>query len=149
MDWLMSVLHTVTMQVLEHLPAIIGAVFAALMVGVTLGVRKLNITQEFKNALIDFVQRGLDKTKANLALATDPASPGGAALTTEELSALRDEIYGYVKDELKGSLAKLALSWGEQRIKGFVGRVLKERGIVPTPAGDALEIPVEVTESSV
>lgn len=116
-------------MVLEHLPSVIGAVAVGLAIALAWGIRKIGLEKKFEDAVIDFVKRGIDKAKEELQTATDPASPGGAKITSEEMSALRQKIFDYVKGEVKGPLAKIALQWGENRIKGFIGDRLAERGI--------------------
>lgn len=137
--------ETILNALLDHLPDLIGLAFTVLAFALAWGLRKMNLSKELENAIKDFVQRGLDKAKVELQLATSPASPGGAKLTEEELSHLRQLIFDYARSELKGPLAKLAFDaargWGEKRLKGFISEVLKAKGVelsTDAPVGEVV-----------
>lgn len=116
-------------MVMEYLPAVIGVVATGLTLALAWGIRKINIKEELKEAIVAFTKRTVDKAAVDLKMATDPASAGGAKITSEEMSDIRQKAFDRLKGELKGPLAKMALGWGEERIKGLIGGVLEKKGI--------------------
>lgn len=116
--------------IMQYLPTVIGVVATGLALALAWGIRKIGLEAGLEKALTDFVDRGIDKAKVELQLATDPASDGGAKITGDEASKLRQLIFDYAKAEMKGPLAKLAFTWGEKRVKGFISGILKSKGVV-------------------
>lgn len=115
---------------MTYLPTVIGAVLAALALVAAWGIRKLNLKKELEDALVAFVQRTVDKAGDRLAIALKPDADGVVRLSKEELSELRQAAFDLLKAELKGPLAKMAIKWGEDRLKGLIGKVLKNNGVV-------------------
>lgn len=113
--------------VFPYLPHIVGSLLA---IALAWGVRKLSLSAELEKTLVDLTQRCVDKAKDWADIAMSPTSDGGAKITSAEMSALRQLIWDTAREEIKGPLGKLLLAWGEERVKGLAGGILKKIGVV-------------------
>jgi len=111
------------------LPSIIGFVAVGVVAALSWGIRKLSLKKELEEAINAFTQRTIDKAESRLKIALMPESDGGVRVTSQELSEIRQAVWDSLKSELKGPLASLLLKWGEERIKGIIGTVLKKQGV--------------------
>ena len=113
-------------QLLEHLPTLIAFVLVA---GAVWGIRKLNLKKELEDTIITLTKRVVDKAKDMSIAAMQPDSDGGAKITKAEASAIRQAVFDMLKAEARGPIGKLALSYGENWVKGKIGDALGKLGV--------------------
>lgn len=123
--------------ILDHLWPIIASVALAAL---TWGTRALfkflekkgiatQAEADFHIAIVAAAERAKDKFLAELQAAKDTNSPGGAAVTAEEWSKIRQMAYDLVLSQLKGPALEYAKERGEGVIKGLISRVMRKIGI--------------------
>ena len=122
MDALLNVLG-------EHLPTIVFGIISALAMW---GISKLNLEKQAKEVIEALVHRTLDKAQEWLKIAMAPDSEGGVKVSEAEISAIRQKAWELIKEEAKGPVGKLILSWGEQRVKGMIHGILDKAGVKVT-----------------
>lgn len=93
---------------------------------ITWGMRKLKIEGEAKEVIVAMTQRVVDKFEDWHGVVTDPASDGGIRITKAEISLLRQRAYDLAISEAKGPVAAKLKDWGEARVKGLIGGLLKK-----------------------